>query len=226
MNNNDFTTIKECIVPHGGFPNFQENINSISGTTSTNTRLEKLELSSGNMTLPYALMLLDSNSYSSLSKSRKAIRNGSILIHRNSKTIGGTNNDRVYPSDKIAIQVRSSGSFYPDSDSKMAPNYTLPILYQDDYIAIVNKPAGIVVYAHRHDDKVNSMPVHSIRSKLPFVLDAPKNGTMAILRRPQPVHRLDKTTSGILLVAKTKDAMIHLARQFRDRVVQKHTRLL
>lgn len=46
-------------------------------------------------------------------------------------------------------------------------------------------------------------------------------GTMSILWNPMPVHRIDKATSGLLVVAKTKPAMVHLSKQFRDRKVKK-----
>ena len=61
----------------------------------------------------------------------------------------------------------------------------------------------------------------TIRAALPFALTPPKAGTYSTLRRPQPVHRLDKPTSGLLIVAKTKPAMVNLSIQFRDRKVKK-----
>ena len=61
----------------------------------------------------------------------------------------------------------------------------------------------------------------TIRSALPYVLKPPRKGTVSILRRPATVHRLDKPTSGLLIVAKTKPAMIDLTRQFVERRVKK-----
>lgn len=81
----------------------------------------------------------------------------------------------------------------------------------------MNKPAGIVVYANRG----GGHGIMTVRAGLPFALTPPQMGTYATLRRPQPVHRLDKPTSGLLLVAKTKPAMVHLSLQFRDRKVKK-----
>jgi 23S rRNA-/tRNA-specific pseudouridylate synthase len=75
----------------------------------------------------------------------------------------------------------------------------------------------VVVYASRKAGH----GIMTVRSALPFVVTPPKIGTFSTLRRPQPVHRLDKPTSGILLVAKTKPAMIHLSMQFRDRLIKK-----
>jgi 23S rRNA pseudouridine1911/1915/1917 synthase len=81
----------------------------------------------------------------------------------------------------------------------------------------VNKPAGVVVYANRK----SGHGVMTVRAALPFAVKPPKAGTYEVLRRPQPVHRLDKPTSGLLLVAKTKPAMVNLSLQFRDRIIKK-----
>lgn len=81
----------------------------------------------------------------------------------------------------------------------------------------VDKPAGVVVYAHRQ----GGHGVMTVRAALPFTVRPPASGTYSTLRRPQPVHRLDKPTSGLLLIAKTKPAMVHLSHQFRDRKVKK-----
>jgi tRNA pseudouridine65 synthase/23S rRNA pseudouridine1911/1915/1917 synthase len=91
------------------------------------------------------------------------------------------------------------------------PHIDLPVIYEDDHFAAVNKPAGFVV----HGKGV------SIRAALPFCLTPPRKGTWAVIRRPIGVHRLDKPTSGILLCAKTRPAMVELARQFSHRVVKK-----
>ena len=61
----------------------------------------------------------------------------------------------------------------------------------------------------------------TVRSALPYALKPPKRGTFAIIRRPASVHRLDKPTSGLLLVAKTKPAMVDLTKQFVERRIKK-----
>lgn len=97
------------------------------------------------------------------------------------------------------------------------PPFELPVVFEDDHFAICNKPAGVVVYAQRG----GGHGIMTVRAALPFVVAPPKPGTMSTLRRPQPVHRLDKPTSGLLLIAKTKPAMVNLSTQFRDRKVKK-----
>ena len=81
----------------------------------------------------------------------------------------------------------------------------------------MNKPAGVVVYAHRK----GGHGIMTVRAALPFAVTPPRLGTYSTLRRPQPVHRLDKPTSGLLLIAKTKPAMVHLSQQFQDRKIKK-----
>lgn len=106
--------------------------------------------------------------------------------------------------------------YFPIMNHKKPP-FDMPVIFEDDHFAICNKPAGVVVYAQRG----GGHGLMTVRAALPFAVAAPIAGTLSILRRPQPVHRLDKPTSGLLLVAKTKPAMTHLSSQFRDRKVKK-----
>lgn len=118
--------------------------------------------------------------------------------------------------DVIGIQCRMHGGFYPGFDTTKPP-FDLPVLYEDSHFAIVNKPAGIVCYSQRDDNH----GVMTVRHALPFVLKPPKRGTSDIYLRPVSVHRLDKPTSGLLIIAKTKPAMVDLSRQFVERKVKK-----
>lgn len=93
----------------------------------------------------------------------------------------------------------------------------LPLIVRFYENRAVNKPAGVVVHAQRK----GGHGVMSVHAALPFAVKPSKPGTFSTLRRPQPVHRLDKPTSGLLIIAKTKPAMIHISRQFRDRKVKK-----
>jgi 23S rRNA pseudouridine1911/1915/1917 synthase len=89
----------------------------------------------------------------------------------------------------------------------------LDIVYHDDQIAVVNKPAGMVVHPAAG---------HS-RGTLANALVA-RFGQVALVgeqRRPGIVHRLDRDTSGLLVVALTEDARLQLKRQFQQRTVRK-----
>lgn len=108
------------------------------------------------------------------------------------------------------------GGFYPGFETTKPP-FELPVVYEDDHFAIVNKPAGVVCYSQKNQGHGTM----TIRAALPFALKPPKRGTLAIIRRPASVHRLDKPTSGLLLVAKTKPAMVDLTKQFVERRIKK-----
>ena len=139
----------------------------------------------------------------------------------------GSVGDRVEPGDVIGVQM-FLGTYrkkqcYPNIEYSR-PQFQLPILYEDDHLAVVNKPAGVAVYSETRQsgggDKTGKRK--TVHFLLPFVLTPPKKGTQGgILRRPGIVHRLDKPTSGLLLVAKTKASMEHLYQQFRGRQIQK-----
>ncbi len=92
-------------------------------------------------------------------------------------------------------------------------NIALPILYEDDDVIVVNKPAGMVVHAgagHNTGTLVNALLHH-------FTTLSSVNGEL----RPGIVHRLDKETSGVLVVARHDAAHQSLAQQFHDRQVEK-----
>lgn len=91
---------------------------------------------------------------------------------------------------------------------------TLSILHEDDHIVVINKPAGMVVHpapGHFSGTLVNAILYH-----------CPNLEGIGGKIRPGIVHRLDKDTSGILLVAKTATAQAHLGAQFKDRTLQKN----
>jgi len=95
-------------------------------------------------------------------------------------------------------------------------NIPLEILFEDDALAVINKPAGLTVHpgvgAHSHT-LVNALRYH-------FNALSDLNGAV----RPGIVHRLDRDTSGVMVVAKTNAAHHDLARQFQDRTVNKKYR--
>ncbi len=94
----------------------------------------------------------------------------------------------------------------------------LEILYEDDAILVVNKPAGLCVHpgaGNPHGTLVERvLGNHKILSPIGLPL------------RPGVVHRLDKGTSGVMVLAHTEAAHLHLARQFADRAVEKRYRAI
>jgi 23S rRNA pseudouridine1911/1915/1917 synthase len=91
----------------------------------------------------------------------------------------------------------------------------LSIVYEDSDFLVVNKPAGIAVHKTRPND-----PQHTVVDELlahnPAIATAGEDSL-----RPGIVHRLDKETSGLMVVAKTNTAFFHLKEQFKNRTVSK-----
>lgn len=94
----------------------------------------------------------------------------------------------------------------------------LDILYQDDDLAVVIKPCGMVVHpaAGNEDGTMVNALLHHLEHL----------GSIGGELRPGIVHRLDKDTSGLLLVAKNDAAQLSLSRQLQDRLMEKHYRAM
>ncbi|NPA67313.1 MAG: RluA family pseudouridine synthase [Chlorobi bacterium] len=86
----------------------------------------------------------------------------------------------------------------------------LKIIYEDDFIALINKPPGI---------SVSGNYFKTVQNALPFNIK--KSTQKDALTFPLPVHRLDNQTSGLLIVAKTKQARINLGKQFEEKKILK-----
>jgi 23S rRNA-/tRNA-specific pseudouridylate synthase len=223
-------------VPMDGFTSSAlPNLFSIDDVT-------RLRLLSQNVTLPVALMLLDPEKYPTQSRARKVIRQKSICISRccsnysNNETLGfnelGKVIARIYPGDIIGFQ-RRAGSDYSAIEGVpyRQPPFEVVIVFEDDHMAIVNKPAGVVVYraegGRGGGARAGGQGRETLLSALSHVLK-PSNFTCADdddenvpLKRPQPVHRLDRPTSGLMVIAKTKAAATYLAQQFEYRKAKK-----
>jgi 23S rRNA pseudouridine1911/1915/1917 synthase len=97
------------------------------------------------------------------------------------------------------------------------PTIDVPVVYEDDDVLVVNKPAGLVVHpAPGHWD---GTLVNGLLARSPEGPDA--YGGIAGVRRPGIVHRLDRDTSGLLMVAKTDEAQASLMAQLKARRVKK-----
>ncbi|MGB5667717.1 MAG: RluA family pseudouridine synthase, partial [Maribacter sp.] len=88
----------------------------------------------------------------------------------------------------------------------------LDIVYEDEVLLVVNKPAGMVVHPG-HGNYSGTL----INALLFHIKDLPANSN----NRPGLVHRIDKDTSGLLVIAKTEAAMTHLAKQFFDKTSER-----
>lgn len=87
---------------------------------------------------------------------------------------------------------------------------SLEVVYEDNDMAVINKPSGVVV---------NGNQFRTIQNALPYNLGV--SDAVDAFAVAQPVHRLDSSTSGLLLVAKTRQARTALGKQFEQRLVHK-----
>lgn len=119
-------------------------------------------------------------------------------------------NYKVKPNDEISITLPTP----PRDDEVLPEDIPLDIMYEDKTLLIVNKPAGMVVhpaYNNWTGTLVNALTYHF--DNLPEMKD--NKG------RPGLVHRIDKDTSGLLVIAKTEEGMNHLARQFHEHTIER-----
>jgi 23S rRNA pseudouridine1911/1915/1917 synthase len=114
----------------------------------------------------------------------------------------------VHAGDEIDIEIPQPTSAIPEAE-----NLDVRIVYQDSDLVVVDKPAGMVVHpaaGHASGTLVNAL-LHQVKDL---------SGIGGELR-PGIVHRLDRGTSGLMVVAKNDKAHVELARQFHDREVEK-----
>jgi len=129
-------------------------------------------------------------------------------IHVNSVAV--KSNYKVQPGDTVQIVLE-----HPPREIELIPqDIPIEILYEDDDLILVNKPAGLVVhpgYGNYSGTLVNALVYH--------FENLPNQSELG--NRPGLVHRIDKNTSGILVVAKKESSMTHLAKQFFDRTIDR-----
>jgi len=119
------------------------------------------------------------------------------------------------PSKKINLEDNLIIEIPPPKKTNITPyNYNLDIIFEDDDIIIVNKPAGLVVHpgaGNTENTLVNAL-INYCKENL---------STIGGELRPGIVHRLDKDTSGILVVAKNDIAHINLSKQFSNHTINR-----
>jgi 23S rRNA pseudouridine1911/1915/1917 synthase len=132
------------------------------------------------------------------------LKNGLVLVNGKAEPA----RYRVLPGDSITLKVPP-----PEPSHLAAEALPLEIIFEDQDILVVNKPPGLVVHpgaGHRQGTLLNALLAH-----------CPELTDIGDVSRPGLVHRLDKDTSGLLVVAKTALAHESLVRQFQARQVDK-----
>ena len=133
-------------------------------------------------------------------KIQAAAKEGNIWVNQNPVK----SNYKVKAGDKVQVMFE-----HPPYENLLVPeDIPLDIVYEDEVLLVVNKPAGMVV--HPGHGNYSGTLVNALRYHFK---DLPLNSDS----RPGLVHRIDKDTSGLLVVAKTAEAMTHLSRQFFDK---------
>lgn len=137
---------------------------------------------------------------------QNAARAGNILV--NNKVI--KSNYKVRPLDVISIVMA-----YPPRDTEIYPeNILISIVYEDDEILVVNKAAGMVVHPGHGNftGTLQNAVLYHLQNK---------PGKPDPEAKPYLVHRIDKDTSGLLLIAKNELAQTKLAKQFFDHTIDR-----
>ncbi len=133
-------------------------------------------------------------------KIQQAAKNGNI--HVNGVTV--RSNYKVKAGDEVRVLFQ-----HPPHEFLLVPEeIPLDIIFEDDELLVVNKLAGMVVHPG-HGNYTGTL----INGLIHYLEGLPTNSS----NRPGLVHRIDKDTSGLLVVAKTEHAMNHLAKQFAEK---------
>jgi len=154
--------------------------------------------------------LLDKLEKISRNKIQNAIKADSVQV--NEKNIKASH--KVMPGEVITVLLPNPPSF---KDSVKPEPVEFGIEYEDEDIMIVNKPSGLVVHpgvGNHSGTLVNGLAHHFQSLDLPVM-----EGNLG--DRPGLVHRIDKDTSGLLVIAKNEEAMTHLSKQFYNHSIER-----
>jgi 23S rRNA pseudouridine1911/1915/1917 synthase len=130
---------------------------------------------------------------------KKALKKKYVTVN----THGATSATFINGGERICLSIPKDVS----PSKKLI--FPLTVLFEDDHLAVIHKPAGILVSGNRFKTICNALAQNIKRSTLP---DA---------ARPQPVHRLDYATTGILLVGKTTRSIRALNKLFEAKTIEK-----
>mgnify|MGYP005991001039 CR=1 FL=1 len=130
---------------------------------------------------------------------KKAIKKGLILVN------GRTTSTAQFINGSELIELYRS----EESSSFKRLNLKLEVLFEDEYLAIIYKPAGILVSGNSFATIDNALSQNL------------KKSSKSDAVRPRPVHRLDYPTSGLLLIGKTNASIIALNKLFENKEIQK-----
>jgi 23S rRNA pseudouridine1911/1915/1917 synthase len=164
----------------------------------------RFEASKGQTALRVDKFLMNMIENTTRNKIQQAAENGYILVH----DVPVKSNYKVKAGDVVRLVLA-----HPTYEHLLTPeNIPLDIVYEDDQLLVINKPAGMVVHpghGNYSGTLVNALAYHF------------ENLPMNSSERPGLVHRIDKDTSGLLVVAKTDFAMAYLTKQFAEKTSER-----
>jgi len=142
----------------------------------------------------------------------KKIKNGEVLV----------NNKPIKPSyileEDNAVMLENFSREQEDQSLVGNINIPLDILFENEDMVVINKQAGLQVHPS-FNEKKNTL-VNALLSRYPEIIDVHDEGTDA-QQRPGIVHRLDRDTSGLMVIARNKEAFFALKESFKDRKIEK-----
>ncbi len=180
-----------------------------NNTTSANNETLIFIVSSAESGDRLDVFLSEKECFVTRSQVKRVIDNGKVQVN------GVTVKPSFRLKDGDAVVVRREE---PEEYDVVPENLPLDAVYEDAHIIVVNKPHGMVVHpaaGNRNGTLVNALLFHC----------RDLSGIGGV-KRPGIVHRLDKDTSGLMVVAKSDEAHIDLARQFKKHLVRKIYRVL
>ena len=137
-------------------------------------------------------------------KVQQAAKQGNIFVNG----VAVKSNHRVKANDEVKVMFA-----HPPHEYLLTPeDIPIDVVYEDEQLLVVNKPAGMVVHPG-HGNYSGTL----INALIYHFENLPNNSS----NRPGLVHRIDKDTSGLLVVAKTEGAMLHLAQQFFNKTSER-----
>ena len=140
----------------------------------------------------------------SRSQVEKLIAGGRVSL--NDETLLRKNRG-VAPGDRVTVEIETLEA------SEYVPSRPLQKLFEDEWLLVIDKPAGLVVHPGAGEKQETVLDI--------FRFNYPQINDMADQERPGIVHRLDKDTSGVLILAKTEDALQAMQELFQAREMQK-----
>jgi 23S rRNA pseudouridine1911/1915/1917 synthase len=135
------------------------------------------------------------------------IKEGLVTVDKSTST----SKTKVWGGEQVIVQVQAK----PENKAFIPEDILLNIVFEDDHILVINKPAGMVV--HPAAGNWSGTLLNALLFHAPQLKDVPRAGI---------VHRLDKETSGLLVVAKTLAAQTNLVRQLQARTVKREYRTI